>query len=118
MRKQLSSRVRGCSLALAALCLAAVLPLSASAQCFGPYASFPAAQNACRTFLNSGFCATDPRDGAFVEIVGYTTPDGWPAVACCCQALVAFEIPPTEEAVEPDADSESESAEEISPPAE
>lgn len=99
MRNPLFSRMRGRYVAhlLAAAALAAVLPLPAAAQCFGPYASFPAAQSACRNFLNSGFCSSDPDEGAFVEIIGYITPSGVPAVACCCLALLAQELGPVEE---------------------
>jgi hypothetical protein len=110
MKKPLGPRVRRCSLAklLIAVAFASILPLPAAAQCFGPYASFPAAQAACRNFLTTGFCSTNPDEGAFVEIIGYTTPDGFPAVACCCLALVALEEEPTDEAQKPEQDDVSE----------
>lgn len=97
MSKPLSSRVRGCSLALSAVGLAAILPLPASAQCWGPFATIAAAQETCRRFIDTGFCTTNPDDGGFVEVVGYFTPEGWPAAACCCQPLLALELPPIEE---------------------
>ena len=110
MKEALTSRVRGCSIAqfLTAVGLAVILPLPAAAQCFGPYASIPAAQAACRNFLDTGFCSSNPDEGAFVEVFGYFTPQGFPAAACCCLALVALEVGPTEEAQKPEEENASE----------
>jgi hypothetical protein len=118
MKKKLSSRVRGMSLALTVAGLAAILPLPAAAQCWAPFASYNAAGGFCRDLLDQGHCTADSNRGGFVEVFGYVEWNGAPAWACCCQALVSFEIPPTEEAEAPDPGDAGESAEPINAPEE
>jgi hypothetical protein len=94
MKRPLSFSVRERALTqlLTAVGLAAALPLSAAAegQCFGPFATTDAAGDYCRYLVyDIMYCAAPPEPGAFLEVIGYTTPEGYYAQACCCLALNA-----------------------------